>query len=300
MCVSWCRRVIILFWLTQFPTLAASPTFEQVNAYPHDENCFTQGLEFYNSTILLESCGLWKKSEIRAFNFPCLKECENSDCIKNCIISRTEIPACYFAEGFTVVDNLLYLLTYKGNIILKYSLSSNLDFNFLGVIPYPRWEGWGITYDKKDSIYTTSGSEYLVQISASALNEEKLVELPSPDEHCPMKNKWSLTISKRHQKKGSKAQNFETISEIFPYITAVQEVHCVPEGMATKWLNELEMVGEHLVAANIFYTDVVVFIDPLTGNCAEPFHFERGLETNVMNGIAIQDGDKLFLTGRKR
>jgi glutamine cyclotransferase len=70
-------------------------------------------------------------------------------------------------------------------------------------------------------------------------------------------------------------------------------------------LNELEYVkGE--IYANVWGTDQVVRIDPLTGEVVGQIDFtgllpqlERGQSTDVLNGIAYDpNGDRLFVTGK--
>ena len=77
-------------------------------------------------------------------------------------------------------------------------------------------------------------------------------------------------------------------------------------GQPIKNLNELEYVkGE--IFANIWHTDYVVRIDPVTGKVLGLINFagllapqDRDAKTDVLNGIAYDAaGDRLFITGKR-
>ena len=76
-------------------------------------------------------------------------------------------------------------------------------------------------------------------------------------------------------------------------------------GQPLKYLNELEYIkGE--IFANVWQTNVVVRIDPATGDLLGAIDFSRllapgeyGPATDVLNGIAYDAGsDRLFVTGK--
>jgi glutaminyl-peptide cyclotransferase len=102
-----------------------------VNAYPHDETAFTQGL-FFDSGVLVESTGKQGQSSIRKVNL------ETGE-----ILERTNLPDKFFGEGIALADNQIVSLTWraqKGFVFDRQSLSLIKNFSYDG-------EGWGITHD---------------------------------------------------------------------------------------------------------------------------------------------------------
>lgn len=121
--------------------------FSVTRRIPHDSNCFTQGLLFYNGYIL-ESCGLFGKSNIRKVH-PDTGE----------VLLSKSFPKNIFAEGIVVVNDLLLMLTWKNGIIIVMNPNS---FQEIARIPLKTHsgEGWGITSTGKE-IVISDGSQYL-------------------------------------------------------------------------------------------------------------------------------------------
>lgn len=75
-------------------------------------------------------------------------------------------------------------------------------------------------------------------------------------------------------------------------------------GRPVKYLNELEWI-DGKIWANVYTTDLIVIIDPATGNvdatvdCGGLLPGKlRTPETDVLNGIAVSEDGKIYLTGK--
>jgi glutamine cyclotransferase len=123
--------------------LAASPISIRQILY-HDPMCYTQGLVLVDS-IIVESSGLYGRSFLVSY-------APGSDQY----INRVELPDSLFAEGLAVVGDTIYLLTWREEICLLYSLT---DFARIGSLSY-EGEGWGLTWDGS-SLISSDGSEYI-------------------------------------------------------------------------------------------------------------------------------------------
>jgi glutamine cyclotransferase len=112
-------------------TSAPVASFTVVHAYPHDQNAFTQGLEFLNGE-LYESTGLNGRSSIREV------ELETGR-----VIRRRSLPVTLFGEGLTVWQTDLVQLTWRGGLGFVYDRATfepKRTFTYAG-------EGWGLTHD---------------------------------------------------------------------------------------------------------------------------------------------------------
>lgn len=118
--------------------------YEVVAEHPHDTGCYTQGLEFLGG-MLLESGGQYGESNVRRV------EPETGKVFK-----QRDFPASIFAEGLTVFDDKLWLLTWEQETcyVLKLDTFELIHrFNYKG-------EGWGIC---------TNGSELIMSDGSSTL-----------------------------------------------------------------------------------------------------------------------------------
>jgi glutamine cyclotransferase len=124
-------------------TLAVNPIVIR-RILNHDPMCYTQGLVLLDSMII-ESSGLYGRSFLASYAL-------GSDQY----INRVELPDSLFAEGLAVVGDTIYLLTWREEICLLYSLT---DFSLIGSFSY-EGEGWGLAWDGSRLI-SSDGSEYL-------------------------------------------------------------------------------------------------------------------------------------------
>ena len=83
-----------------------------VSTLPHDTSSFTEGLEFYDST-LLESGGNYKRSKLFQFEPKSGK-----------VLKEIKLEDKYFGEGITVLNDTLYQLTYKEGVALLYDVKT--------------------------------------------------------------------------------------------------------------------------------------------------------------------------------
>ena len=119
-------------------------TYKIINTYPHDVTSFTEGLEFYRDT-LYESAGQYNQSKFFKYDYKTGKVYKNQN-----------IDGKYFGEGMTIINNKIYLLTYKEKTGFIYNADTwklEKTFAFDKDI-----EGWGMTNDGTN-IYHSDGTE---------------------------------------------------------------------------------------------------------------------------------------------
>ena len=113
---------------TKEPTLEPEYTYQIINKYPHDPTAFTQGLVYYEG-VFYEGTGLRGKSTLRIVD-PTTGE----------TIQSINLAPEYFGEGITILDGLIYQLTWRSHTAFTYTLE--LDQIDTWTIPN---EGWGLT-----------------------------------------------------------------------------------------------------------------------------------------------------------
>ena len=111
-------------------------------AYPHDTSSFTQGLAFYKGE-LYEGTGLEGKSKLMKVNL------SNGKAEKS-----IKLDDKYFGEGITILNDTIYQLTWKNNVVFVYTLK---DFKKVKQFPI-NTEGWGLTHDGKNLIVSSGGN----------------------------------------------------------------------------------------------------------------------------------------------
>ncbi len=136
--------------------------FKIVASYPHDQNAFTQGLEFVNDT-LYESTGRNGFSSLRKVDYKTGK-----------VLVKKEISQQYFAEGITIHNNKIYQLTWLAKEGFIYNLNTlTRDGNFA----YGESkEGWGLCNDGT-TIYKSDGSEKIWFLNSQTLEEESYIQV---------------------------------------------------------------------------------------------------------------------------
>lgn len=117
---------------------------EILRVFDHDPDAYTQGLLFHNG-YLYESTGQRGYSSLRKID----PETGN-------ILNKIDVPSQYFAEGITVFNDNIYLLTWTSRICLVYDIDT---FEEKARKSYYT-QGWGI--EKIDSALVISdGSNFL-------------------------------------------------------------------------------------------------------------------------------------------
>ncbi len=132
-------------------------TYKILNEYPHDQNAYTQGLEFHQDT-LYESTGKKGKSSLRKVDFRTGK-----------ILKKIDLDNNYFGEGITILDNKIYQLTWQSGIGFIYDLK---DFKKIDSFKYNQSrEGWGLCNDG-EKIFKSDGTEKIWFLNPQTMAEE--------------------------------------------------------------------------------------------------------------------------------
>ena len=205
----------------------------------HDKTLFTQGMAFDGDT-LLESGGGYRQSRLLSRTL-----------LSAAPVTSVALAREWFAEGLTVQNGQLLLLTWQEGIAQQYSLP---ELQPLQRFRY-RGEGWGLTSD----------ATHLIQSDGSAIL------------------RWRDPADFR----------------------VVKELHVRAGGKVLKLLNELEW-AQGWILANIWQSDWIVGIDPLTGNAAwkidvgELLSAAERRAADVPNGIAWHAASRrLWVSGKR-
>jgi len=116
-----------------------------------DRGNFTQGLEFHRGRLYVSS-GLYGESEIRAYDFP-----------EMTLVQSVPVDPRIFAEGLTIIDNQLILLSWRERVMLVYSLP---DLTLVGQSPLPG-QGWGATH-QGSVLWFSDGTDRLYSADLAA------------------------------------------------------------------------------------------------------------------------------------
>lgn len=117
---------------------------------PHSRDSFTQGLQLEGG-LLYESGGGYGSSLLR------ISSPEGRE------LAQQPLARELFAEGLTVRDQRIYLLTWREHQLRVYDSALKL----LQTHPYPR-EGWGLTHNQRELI-TSDGSDTLYFLDPTSL-----------------------------------------------------------------------------------------------------------------------------------
>ena len=121
-------------------------SYRVTNTYTLDQLSFTQGLYLDSANRLYISSGLYQHSFIKSYDFPTFDD-----------VSYSELETHYFAEGLTVIDNILYLCTWKAKKCFSYEAAT---FKKLATFDIET-EGWGLTHNDKNNLILSDGSNRL-------------------------------------------------------------------------------------------------------------------------------------------
>ena len=135
-------------------------SYEIINIYPHDSQAFTQGL-VWKDGYLYESTGLYGSSSLRKVDLETGK-----------VLQIRYLSDDYFAEGMTILNNKIYLLTWKeetGFIYDQHTLQLVDTFSY-------SHEGWGLTTDG-ECLIISDGTPVLHFINLETLKEVKQVNI---------------------------------------------------------------------------------------------------------------------------
>lgn len=127
-----------------------------INTYPHDNQAFTQGLEFHRDT-LYEGTGRYGISSLRKTDYKTGK-----------VYQQITLANKYFGEGITILNNKVYQLTWKENTGFIYNADTfkvEKEFTYFKPI-----EGWGLSNDGK-VLFQSDGTEKIWIIDPVTLKE---------------------------------------------------------------------------------------------------------------------------------
>jgi len=136
--------------------------YEVVNVFPHDTTSYTQGLEYHDGKFL-ESTGEYGSSTLRWVDIKSGKS-----------LQRIDIDKKYFAEGVSLVDDKIVLLTWQANMGFIYNPET---FKQIGTFPYQNSrEGWGLTFDGKQLI-KSDGTNRIWFLNKDTYREESYIDV---------------------------------------------------------------------------------------------------------------------------
>ena len=163
--VAGCRRLCLLAVLLCMaaPCAQAAVQVKQVqvvNTFPHDHEAFTQGLVSIGG-VLYEGTGRNGQSTLRKV-----------DLVTGVVQQSTPLPAQYFGEGITVLNNRIYQLTWQSHLGLVYDFASFKQVQSF----YLPGEGWGLTNDGK-SLIVSDGTAALRFLDPVTLKETGRVQV---------------------------------------------------------------------------------------------------------------------------
>ena len=121
-------------------------TVEIIEAFPHDPEAFTQGLEVADGTMY-ESTGLRGRSSLRAV-----------DATTGEVVAQVDLADELFGEGLTVVGDRIVQLTWQSGTALVYDRST---LRSMGEHAYDG-EGWGLCLSD-DVLIMSDGSDRLAR-----------------------------------------------------------------------------------------------------------------------------------------
>ena len=131
-----------------------------IETLPHQKNAYTQGL-FFHKGELYESTGQYGQSTFRKVELG-----------TGIVLRRLDFDRKYFVEGSCVLDDKLYILTWKENKCFVYDINT---WKYLGEFYNPR-EGWGLTTNGTDLIMS-DGSNNLFFLDPLTFVTKKTIKV---------------------------------------------------------------------------------------------------------------------------
>lgn len=129
------------------PVATRTPTYtyEIVNAFPHDPQAFTQGLQWHKGR-LFESTGQVGSSDLREVELTTGR-----------VIRRQPLETPHFGEGMVILGSQLYQITWTSGKAFTYDPAT---FRRTGSFRYDG-EGWGLTTDGTALVMSNGSSVIL-------------------------------------------------------------------------------------------------------------------------------------------
>lgn len=135
--------------------------YKIVNSFPHDQNAYTQGLEYHDG-FLYESTGRNGTSSLRKVELETGK-----------VLQQINLSNEYFGEGITKFGDKIFMLTWRKGVGFIYDADS---FEQLGSFDYKKsLQGWGLTNDG-ERLIKTDGTERIWFLNSKTQVEEDYIE----------------------------------------------------------------------------------------------------------------------------
>ncbi|MFO1388094.1 glutaminyl-peptide cyclotransferase [Cellvibrio sp.] len=135
----------------------------------HKTNLFTQGFLFKDGSFF-ESSGLYSKSNI--VSYPLAEPASAWEKMTAPFSQKQKLPDRFFAEGLTLLNDKLYLVTWQEGTAFVYKAA---DFSFVKTFNYTG-QGWGLATDGK-YIIRSDGSQTLFFHNPDTFAVEKTISV---------------------------------------------------------------------------------------------------------------------------
>lgn len=138
--------------------------YQIVNTYDHDQEAYTQGLEFYNG-LLYESTGNGTGGGTSLTGQGTGKTGVSSvrkvDPKTGKVLQINKLPSSIFGEGCTILNDKLYQLTWQNNKGFIYDVNTLEQIDSFDY--FKNMEGWGLTNDSQ-YLYMSDGTASIYKI----------------------------------------------------------------------------------------------------------------------------------------
>jgi len=143
--------------------------YKIISERSHKPSLFTQGLLVKDGNFY-ESSGLYEKSQI--VSYPVTEPESSWAKLSAPFTKKQQLPDRFFAEGLTLLNNKLYLLTWQEGTVFVYDAT---NFTLIKNLNY-KGEGWGLATDGK-SLIRSDGSAQLFFHNADSFAVEKTINV---------------------------------------------------------------------------------------------------------------------------
>lgn len=176
-------RILIILILTLFSLGAAAVpniAYEIAGSRTHKPTTFTQGLEIYKGEFY-ESSGLYGQSFLA--RYPIEEPASTWASISAPFSDKIQLADRFFAEGLTIIDDKVYLLTWREKTLHIFSIK---PFKLIEQIHY-QGEGWGLAFDGEHLI-RSDGSATLYFHDSKKFAVDKILKVTIDGKPCDKLN----------------------------------------------------------------------------------------------------------------
>ena len=141
-------------------------SYQVKQVFDHDTSSYTQGLEYQNGYFYESDGGNTPET-----GYSSLRKVVSAT---GKVVQKVDFPNTFFAEGLTIVDDKIIMLTWQQNIGLVFDKST---FKELSEFPYQNsTQGWGLCSDDK-RLYKSDGSNIIYFLDRKNFQEEGSIEV---------------------------------------------------------------------------------------------------------------------------